>query len=181
MALIIKEESNNNNSLDFLPSEENHVAVCVGVWDVGKQKSDFTGEVLIKHKVVIRWEIDEEITEGEYKGKKKCVNKFYNLSLHEKSTLRKEIEGWVGKIPKEQLDNGFDLDSLRGKACMLNIVHSESKGKTYANVKGVTKIPKGITVFEPDNLQAYLENEPEFVEKIRVRFAETLETTNDEF
>ena len=181
MTLIIKEESKNN--IDFLPSEENHVAVCVGVWDVGRVKSEFNGEVKIKHKILVRWEIDEDITESEYKDKKKCINKYYNFSLHEKSMLRKDLESWMGKLTKEELSEGYDLDTLRGKACMLNIVHNEHNGNTYANVTGVTKIPKGVSIFEPDNLEEYKKEEPEFISKIRARNAETLEekTINNEF
>lgn len=171
MPLIIKEEINNRIEL---PTEDNHVAVCVGVWDVGKQRTEYNNEIKIKQKVMFRWEIDEEITqEGEYKGKKKCINKFYTYSFHQKSRLRQDIESWIGSLG-ETVKTGFDLEDLVGKACMLNIVHNNApNNKTYANVKDIAKLPKGLKAFAPDNL--YQDNEPEFVDKIRASNRETLE------
>lgn len=170
MTIILKEEK---GPVVEIPSEENHLAVCIGVWDMGKQRTDYNGEEKINHKLLIRWEIDEDITEGEYEGKKKCINKFYNMSLHEKSTLRGQIEAWTGKLTPVELA-GYDVESLVGKACMLNVIHNENNGRTYANVASVSKVPKGLTVFEADNLDEYMKKEPEFIQKIRDKFAESL-------
>lgn len=173
MPLIVKEEKNNNPI--ELPSQNNHVAVCIGVWDVGKQKTNYNNEVKIAHKVLIRWEIDEEITqEGDYQGKKKCVNKFYTLSFHPKSRLRMDVESWIGTLHDDVIMTGFDLENLIGQPCMLNVIHNESNGKTYANVMTISKLPKGLQPFETDNLDIYREKEPEFVQKIRDNFAATL-------
>ena len=174
MALIIKEE--NVSSGIELPTEDNHVAVCIGVWDVGKQKTEYNGEIKIKHKVVFRWEINEEITqEGEYKGKKKCINKFYTYSFHPKAQLRNDVESWIGSLG-DAVYTGFDLELLVGQSCMLNVIHNTSNGKTYANVSSISKLPKGLPSFEPDN--NYIDNEPDFVNKIRASFAETLKETS---
>lgn len=164
MPLIVKEEK--GQDVNFKPSENNHLAVCVGVWDIGYSKTEFNGEVKIKQKVLFRWEVDEKITSGEYEGKYKCINKTYNLSFHEKSTLRKDLESWRGKFTPEEL-KGFDLEELVGANCMLNILYNENAGKVYANISSISKTPKGLEVFTPDNL--YKDIVPEFVESYRDR------------
>ena len=168
--LVIKREENTNNN--FLPSENNHVAVCVGVWRLGKRKRVFKGEEKIQDQIMLLWEVDEAIQEGEYKGKNKTVSLSTTYSFHSLSRLTKIVEAWKGKLTPEELKGGFDLNILVGLPCMLNIMHTESNGKTYANVDTATKLPAGMKAFDPDNL--YINETPEFIEKFRQNNAETL-------
>lgn len=173
--LITKEEG---NVIQELPSEDNHVAVCIGVWALGKKRTEYKGEVSIKEKILIRWEIDEEMKSGEYAGLKKCINKYYNMSIHKDSNLTQDIESWMGSIDQYLNDSeppAMDLEILIGKACMLNIKHNEANGKTYANVMNVSKLAKGLNPFEPDNLHTPETPDPEWVEKIRANFFNTLD------
>jgi hypothetical protein len=109
---------------------------------------------------------------GEYKGKNKTVNLTTTYSFNSLSRLTKIIEAWKGKLTPEELKGGFDLNILVGLPCMLNVLHTESNGKTYANVDTVTKLPAGMKAFDPDNL--YINETPEFIEKFRQNNAETL-------
>jgi len=168
--LVIKRQETTNNN--FIASENNHVAVCVGVWRLGQRKRVFKGEEKIQDQIMLRWEVDEEIQEGEYKGKNKTVSLTLNYSFHEKARLTKLIEAWKGKLTPEELKGGFDLNILVGLPCMLNVLHTESNGKTYANVDTVTKLPAGMKAFDTDNL--YLNETPEFIDKFRQNNAETL-------
>ena len=170
MVYIIKEES--NNGVAFLPSENNHVAVCIGFWDIGQRRTDFNGKVKIKNQILFRWELDEEIEDGEYKGKKRCLNNVYTASFHEKSSLRRDLESWRGKLSEQERVLGFDLEKMVGESCMINIVHNESGGKMYANIGAISKVPKGLEVFTPDNI--YRDEIPSFVEGYRARNLETL-------
>ena len=178
MPLIVKPKINNENKKIELASEDNHVAVCVGVWDLGNTAVTFntTNETKILHKILIRWEIDEELQqEGEYKGKKKCVEQTYNFTFHEKSNLRRAVESWIGKLKDDVIMVGFDLESLIGQACMLNIVHNiDEHGKTWVNVNNISKLPKGLQPFETDNLETYRQQEPAFVQKRRDKYVEKL-------
>jgi hypothetical protein len=168
--LVIKREETTSNN--FLASENNHVAVCIGVWRLGKRKRVFKGEEKIQHQVMLMWEVDEEMETGEYKGKNKTVNLTTTYSFNSLSRLSKIIEAWRGKLTPEELKGGFDLNILVGLPCMLNVLHTESNGKTYANVDTVTKLPAGMKAFDPDNL--YINETPEFIEKFRQNNAETL-------
>ena len=115
-------------------------AVCVDVVDLGLVKGQF-GE---KHKVDLRWQVDEVNARS---GKRFELRKWYTLSLHEKSTLRKDLECWRGrKFTEAELD-GFDLEKLLGVNCQLQVIHNiVDEGKVYDNVQAIVphnaKIPR---------------------------------------
>jgi hypothetical protein len=68
-------------------------------------------------------------------GRPFSVSQFYTVSLHEKSKLRADLEAWRGrKFTAAELE-GFDLSTVLGAYCMLQVVHSED-GK-YANVQTI--------------------------------------------
>lgn len=114
-----------------------HSAVCVDVVDKGAVETPWGP----KHKIVIIWEIDEysDDFDGRY-----VVNKQYTLSLHEKANLTQDLESWRSRAFSEEERQGFDVEKLIGVPCMLNVVHNEHQGNTYANVKAVTPLPKGM-------------------------------------
>lgn len=179
MPLIVKPKINKDTNKKIeLASEDNHVAVCVGIWDMGNTATTFreTKETKILHKILIRWEIDENIQEeGEYQGKKKCVDKPYNFTFHEKSNLRRDVESWIGKLKDDVIMVGFDLETLIGQPCMLNIAHNiDEQGNKWANVMNISKLPKGLQPFITDNLETYRQQEPAFVQKRRDKYAEKL-------
>lgn len=124
----------------FAPCPEGlHQAVCVDVVDLGLQKGQF-GE---KHKVEIRWQVDVE----DDRGRRFELRKWYTLSLHEKSNLRKDLECWRGRKFTETELAGFDLENLLNANCQLQVIHNISdEGRTYDNVQAIVphnaKVPK---------------------------------------
>lgn len=129
-------------------------AVCNGVWDIGRQKSSYMGKERIVPKLIIRWEIEELMTKGEYEGKRFCMAKFYRNTTSPKGTLRKDIEAWRGQKFTDDGFDSFDIEKLVSVNCMLTIAHSESNGQTYANIIAVTGIPKnmkGLNKMIPEN------------------------------
>ena len=121
-----------------LAPEGTHVAVCVSVIDLGLQRSEaFNNE---QEKVHIAWEIAGEKTDD---GKPLLVSKRYTSSTNEKAALRKDLESWRGKAFSKAEIESFDIRTILGVPCLLNIVHKTNGDKTYANVKGVMALPKG--------------------------------------
>lgn len=133
----------------------NHVARCYGMIEIGTVEEVVMGEKKQMHKIMIDWELPNETTVfKEENGEQPFVySKDFTLSMNEKSNLRKMITAWTGKTLTDKEAEDFDLTSLIGSACMLNIVHNKSKDgtKTYANLAGVTPLPKGFTCPEPYN------------------------------
>jgi hypothetical protein len=100
---------------------------------------NFGGKEKSQHKVKIVWQIDEDRDDG----KRFCVRKRYTLSLHEKSTLRKDLESWRGRPFTPAELEGFDLEVLLGVPCLLSVMHAiKPEGNTWANVAAIMKLPK---------------------------------------
>lgn len=119
-----------------------HVAICTQVIDLGFQEGRAGGnyDAKTQRKVYLRWEIpDVEVTwtKGgvEQKGPA-CIGREFTLSLSEKAILRPFIENWRGKSLTAAELEGFDISSLAGKICQLNVIHKQPEGssKVYANV-----------------------------------------------
>lgn len=127
-------------------------ARCTRIIDLGTVDGEFKGKPKKIHKIMFAFESAELMpeTEGEYAGKPFLVIQRYTASLSEKGLLRPALESWRGrKFTPAELD-AFDLKNVLGKACMLNIVHTDpdDKGKVYANLSAIMPLPKGMTAPE---------------------------------
>lgn len=123
--------------------EGNHVAVCCGVIDLGTHWEEFEGkDGKNRRKIRIIWEISGE---AQSDGQPFKMSKTYNLSMNEKATFRKDLESWRGqKFTPEELGR-WEIKRLIAVGCMLNVIHAEGQnGKTYANVAGIARLPKGM-------------------------------------
>jgi hypothetical protein len=145
MSLIVS-QSNSDFNFEKCP-EGNHIAVCFSVVDLGLQEVNFQGDISVKRKVRISWEIPGELMkEGDFAGKPFSISKNYTLSFHEKAVLYKDLISWRGRAFTTEELSGFDLFTILGAPCMLNVLHQTSGDgqKVYANVVSVSQLPKGI-------------------------------------
>lgn len=130
----------------YTPAPEGlYHAVCVDVVDLGVLTTTW-GD---KHKVRLVWQIEEVNTEADRRFE---VRKQYNLSLHEKATLRKDLESWRGRKFTDQELQGFDLEKLIGVNAQVQIVHDLGDDATvWANVQAVVPAPKGVAKLVPQD------------------------------
>ncbi len=136
MAIIAKASGGN-----FVPCPEGaHAAICVDVVDLGMLKVSFGGKDKVQHKIRVVWQIGEVMADN----KPYIAQKRYTLSLHEKAALRKDLESWRGRAFTEAELNGFDVETILGIACLINVMHAKRDGETYANVTAVMRLPKGM-------------------------------------
>jgi hypothetical protein len=77
------------------------------------------------------------------------ISKNYTVSLHEKANLRKELAAWRGRDFTDEEAKAFDVSKLVGAYCMVNVTTSESNGKTYSNVAGLTPLPAALKNSKP--------------------------------
>lgn len=117
-----------------------HLGVCCDVIDLGMVTTVWEGKERTSRKVVIVWQIGEVNAET---GKRYTVSKRYTASLHEKSGLRRDLQSWRGRPFTQDELKGFDLEAVLRQDAMLNVVHNEKGGSTYANVEAVMRPPKG--------------------------------------
>jgi len=116
-----------------------HVGICVDVVDLGLVKSEYSGKAKTQHKIRIIWQTGEL----QDNGKPFQVSKRYTLSLHEKSSLRKDLESWRGRAFSGEELEGWDVESVLGAGALLSVVQNAANGTIYANVAAIMRPPKG--------------------------------------
>ena len=134
-----------------------HIGRCYSLIDPGTQlTSGHYGEKL-QYKIKIGWELFGEDDKGDpltvfIDGKEypMTISKSYTLSLHEKAGLRKDLAAWRGKDFNDEEAKAFDVSKLLGAYCMVNVTQSESNGKTYSNVAGLTPLPGALKNSKPE-------------------------------
>ncbi len=125
---------------------DNHVARCIQLIHYGTIKKEFQGDIKYNDTVRIVWETPNEQTvfaEGKPE-QPYTLGKEFKISLHEKASLRKFIESWRGATLTDAEAKKFDLSSLLGQPCMLNVTHTTKEGSTWANIAAISKLPKGL-------------------------------------
>jgi hypothetical protein len=136
---------------DFkIPPAGNHVAICNMVVDLGIQpgRGQFPEP---RPEVYIRFELpNEQHTYKDKEGREvtapMVIGQTFTASMSTKANLRKFIESWRGEnFAKDEEAAAYDFVKLPGKKCLLNVIHVERSGKTYANIKSATPMPKGMT------------------------------------
>ena len=148
MSLVVKEGGSN-----IAPVPEGvYQAVCVAIYDLGTQFSEKFGKS--SHQCLVVWEIGDERITFEKDGQKydlpRTVVKKYTMSLNEKSNLRKDLQSWRGKAFSPEELCGFDITRLLNANCMIQIIHSKTDTKTYANIASIMPLYKGMEKRKPE-------------------------------
>ena len=138
---LIASDKGTGTHFEIIP-EDTYTAICCEVIDLGLQENKTYDKV--QPKVLIGWELPELQVEISGEMKPRIFTKQYTNSLNDKATLRKDLVAWRGKQFTEEELKGFDVSKLLGVPCLLQIVHSKSGDRTYANLGGITKLPKGM-------------------------------------
>lgn len=133
MSLFVK--SSGNGDFEITP-EGVYDARCIKLIDLGTQTQTGQFGTKSQKQIMVTWELlDNEAKMQD--GRPFAASQFYTASLHEKAKLRKDLEAWRGrKFTDEELE-GFDLSTVLGTYCQLQIVHS-TDGQ-YANVNAIMK------------------------------------------
>lgn len=141
-----------NESKTYAPAPEGtHQAVCVDIIDQGMKPNPFRDGAM-QRKVDVAWQLGETREDG----KRFVVYKRYTASLNEKATLRHDLESWRGRPFTATELSGFDLESVVGANCLLNVVHkagTKDPNKTFANVAAVMPLMKGLPKMAPDGYE----------------------------
>jgi hypothetical protein len=75
----------------------------------------------------------------------------FTVSLHEKANLRKFVEKVLGRaLTEQELEAGFDPESLVGKYCKISVEHVEVDDKTFANIVLTSKAKEPINGWDTD-------------------------------
>ena len=134
-----------------------HIGRCYSLIDLGTQTSNGQFGEKHQHRIRVAWELFGEEDDGtpltvDVDGTMMpmTISKSYTVSLHEKASLRKDLAAWRGRDFTDEEARGFDVRKLVGAYCMVNVTTSETNGKTYSNVAGLTPLPSALKQAKPD-------------------------------
>lgn len=154
MSLIAKDKGGS----DYEPlSAGMHHAICYGIIDLGTQPG--FGNFPPRRKAAFLWEIPAEriqlTKDGVQKDLPRGISAQFTLSLASKGKLRPMLESWRGRPFTPEELAGFDLKTVLGANCFLNVVHAngtgQNAGKVYANVASVNPLAKGMKRLTSEN------------------------------
>lgn len=134
-------------------SEGMHHAICYGIVDIGTHFNPAFGKWT--HQCYILFELPEERLQIEGKDLPRAISKKFTVSLHEKAELRKMLQTWRGKAFTQEELQGFDIKKLMSANCYLQVIHNTKGDKTYANIVGISPLPKGTDKRAPENPLVY--------------------------
>lgn len=133
-----------------------YIGRCFSLVDLGTQLTNGQYGEKLQHKIRIAWELFGEDEQGnpltvDVDGKQMpmTISKSYTVSLHEKAGLRKDLAAWRGRDFTDEEAKAFDVAKLLGAYCMVNATTSETNGKTYTNVAGLTPLPGALKNAKP--------------------------------
>tara|TARA_R110000824_G_scaffold89988_1_gene220243 strand:- start:2108 stop:2716 length:609 start_codon:yes stop_codon:yes gene_type:complete len=139
--IIVK--GSNENKRELVPSGT-HIARCYSMIHIGTVEWEYQGEIKYTNKVRLTFELPHEMREFSGEQKPMVISKEYTLSLHEKSNLRRDLEGWRGKSFTTKEEGSFDITDVLGMECNLSIIHKTARtGNEFAQIGGISSMTKG--------------------------------------
>jgi hypothetical protein len=126
----------------------NYIARCYSMIHLGTAEDEIMGEKKRLNKVRVTWELPSEtrVYDAEQGPKPMVISKEYTLSMHEKANLRRDIESWTGKSLNDAQAADYDITSLLGKPCMINVIkRTNPRGDEYVVISSITSLPKGLS------------------------------------
>lgn len=128
----------------FVPPDDQYIAVCCDVVNLGLQKKD-NSRYNKPDSMVKKCRVDFLIPlKHPETGQFVRISQFFTVSLGEKANLRKFMEQWRGKqFTPEELEAGIVIDKMIGAHALITIEAQKNPatGKTYSNITAITKVP----------------------------------------
>ena len=121
-----------------------YTAISSAIVDIGLQKNEKFDKT--QRKFMMIWTILNEIVEVNGEELPRQLSKEYSFSLHEKSTLRKDLQAWRGKAFTEEELKGFDILNVLNVPCQLQVLLEEKNSKQYNTIASLMALPKGTQV-----------------------------------
>lgn len=158
-----------------LLSAGTYLARLYSIIELGTESYLWKGVETKSHKVRLTWELPTEMRVfDEAKGEQpKVISAEYGFSMAPKARLRNEVvQGMIGTALTDTEADGFDIDSLLGKECLLGISHKPSKNDPdikYEEISSISTLMKGQTCPAQINptVTLYFSNwKPEVFEKL---------------
>ena len=126
----------------------NYPGTMVGLIDMGHHLDDYDKSfVKTVHRAALIFEVDEQQKNGKPFLFAKQVNLPKNGLLNDKAALREILESWLGRKIADKEPCG--IGRMIYKSGIVNITHSGSPEKPYANFNGIAPLMKGMAAPAP--------------------------------
>jgi len=131
---MILEVNDGKEFVRTIPKEGLEPAILYSIIDLGSQDSKEYG---MKRKLELTFELPNQKHVFAEENGEQClvVSKRFTMSLHPKSGLFKVVKSITGAEPT----GSFDIMSLLGSRCLLNLVHKVVGDDTYCNIDALIK------------------------------------------
>lgn len=126
-----------------------YTAISSAIVDLGLQKNEKFDKT--QRKFMMIWTILNETIEVNGEQLPRQLSKEYSFSLHEKSTLRKDLQAWRVKAFTEEELRGFNILNVLNVPCQLQVLLEERNGRQYNNIASIMALPKGSQVEKLEN------------------------------
>lgn len=130
-----------------------YLATSQAIIDLGMQNSEKFNKT--QRKFMMIWKIIGEDIEINGERQARTMHKEYTYSLHEKSSLRKDLQAWRGKPFTEEELKEFPLTKILNVSCQLQIIQEEKNGKTYNSIAGIMSLSKGMSQTKIDDIYIF--------------------------
>lgn len=156
-----------------------HFARLIRILHVGTIITDYQGSKKKSDKVLLTFELtNEKFVFDEAKGEQPfLISREDTFSYGDRANLPKLVEGILGrKLTDDEKNGDFEIDTLIGMPCLLNVVQKETKnGRIVSNIVSASPLIKGMeapaainktVVFDYDHFdQKYFDSLPEYLRK----------------
>lgn len=150
----MKAPTSNTQSYEPAP-EGNQIGILIGLYNLGPQDYTYQGETKKRHEVRVVFELPNAKAKfGESNEERPyTIGKSGAFSMNEKAFLRKVVEACHGKKLADDEAENFPIESVVGKACLVNVGHFDVQGVKRAKIENVSPLPAGMEAPKVTNQQ----------------------------
>lgn len=161
-----------------------HLARCFQIIEIGTLMETFKGkDPRPTPKIRVRFEIPNltrVFKDGE-DPKPYTIEEEYSFYMNERSNLFKLVTGMLGTTLDQEEAGRFDIRSLIGQTCLLNITHKTNmKGKTHDKITSAIQLMAGMAAPPAVNtpkVLTYSSWDEDFFQKLPSFIREKMKTT----
>lgn len=120
--------------------EGQFAAACCDIIDMGQKLTRYQNNPpYLSDKFAIVYRTDSE-------GEIKEISSIFSNTLGPKGLLLPFLTAWRGKsYTKDELRDGIEFARMVGVGALITVEHKTTdSGKTFANISGITRLPKGM-------------------------------------
>lgn len=155
-----------------LISEGTIQMVITGLFDLGIQevKKYQSEETEHQRQIMVVFEVDEVLENGEYAGQRKRYYQKYKLSMHKKAKLFGLVKALAGASKAEELaEKGFDMNKMVGMNCYGTFEHRIGANNDFAVLINTSQLPKGIEKLVAEKLFTDDDNAPDWIKTLKAK------------